>query len=70
MVVIEAPTGGPRGFSGLLPSAHKAQLWDAFVAAHTQLLGEAREEFDAAFQGAFVDAYEGEVRRVQSGGAA
>lgn len=67
---IQQRVGGPRGFSGLLPSAHKAQLWDAFVAAHTQLLGEAREEFDAAFQGAFVDAYEGEVRRVQSGGAA
>ncbi len=64
---IQQRVGGPRGFSGLLPSAHKAQLWDAFVAAHTQLLGEAREEFDAAFQGAFVDAYEGEVRRVQSG---
>lgn len=64
---IQQRVGGPRGFSGLLPSAHKAQLWDAFVAAHAQLLGEAREEFDAAFQGAFVDAYEGEVRRVQSG---
>lgn len=67
---IQQRTGGPRGFSGLLPSAHKAQLWDAYVAAHAQLLGEAREEFDAAFQGAFVDAYEGEVRRVQSGGLA
>jgi FHA domain-containing protein len=67
---IQQRTGGPRGFSGLLPSGHKAQLWDAFVAAHAQLLGEAREEFDAAFQGAFVDAYEGEVRRVQSGGSA
>lgn len=67
---IHQRVGGPRGFSGLLPSAHKAQLWDAFVASHAQLLGEAREEFDAAFQGAFVDAYEGEVRRMQSGGAA
>lgn len=67
---IQQRMGGPRGFSGLLPSGHKAQLWDAFVAAHSQLLGEAREEFDAAFQGAFVDAYEGEVRRVQSGGGA
>lgn len=66
---IQQRVGGPRGFSGLLPSAHKAQLWDAFVAEHAKLLGEAREEFDAAFQGAFVDAYEGEVRRVQAVGS-
>ncbi|MFY8133571.1 MAG: type VI secretion system-associated FHA domain protein TagH [Aquimonas sp.] len=66
---IQQRVGGPRGFSGLLPSAHKAQLWDAFVAEHAKLLGEAREEFDAAFQGAFVDAYEGEVRRVQTVGS-
>ena len=66
---IQQRVGGPRGFSGLLPSAHKAQLWDAFVAEHAKLLGEAREEFDAAFQGAFVDAYEGEVRRMQAVGS-
>lgn len=66
--VIQAVAGGPRGFSGLLPSAHKARLWDHFVSSHGALLGEAREEFDAVFQQAFVQAYEGEVERLQGGG--
>jgi len=60
--------GGPRGFSGLLPSAHKARLWERYVEAHSALLGEAREEFEAVFQRAFVSAYEGEVQRLQAGG--
>jgi FHA domain-containing protein len=59
--------GGPRGFSGLVPSAHKAKLWDRYVEAHSALLGEAREEFEAVFQRAFVAAYEGEVQRLQAG---
>lgn len=67
---IQSTAGGPRGFSGLLPSAHKARLWDHFVASHGALLGEAREEFDAVFQQAFVQAYEGEVERLQGGARA
>jgi type VI secretion system FHA domain protein len=63
---VQELAGGPRGFSGLLPSAHKARLWDRYVEAHAALLGEAREEFDAVFQRAFVSAYEGEVQRLQA----
>lgn len=63
---IAQSAGGPRGFSGLLPSAHKARLWDHYASTHAALLGEAREEFEAAFQSAFVRAYEGEVSRLQT----
>ena len=63
---IAQSAGGPRGFSGLLPSAHKARLWDHYASTHAALLGEAREEFEAAFQSAFVRAYEGEVSRLQA----
>jgi type VI secretion system FHA domain protein len=64
---LQEAAGGPRGFSGLLPSAHKARLWDCYLKSHADLLGEAREEFDAVFQSAFVRAYEGEVQRLQAG---
>lgn len=63
---IAQSAGGPRGFSGLLPSAHKARLWEHYASTHAALLGEAREEFEAAFQSAFVRAYEGEVSRLQA----
>jgi predicted component of type VI protein secretion system len=67
---IEQSTGGARGMGSMLPGARKARLWDHFVDQHGALLGEAREEFDAVFQHAFVRAYEGEVQRLQSGESA
>jgi FHA domain-containing protein len=52
----------------MLPSARKARLWTIFEASYKNMVGGAREEFEALFQQAFSHAYEAEIERIHAAG--
>lgn len=55
------------GVAEMLPGGRKAALWDRYSRLYATLLGEAREEYEAEFQRAFVQAYENEIGRLRGG---
>jgi len=53
-----------KGFS---LSSRKARLWEAFVAQHAKLSGEAQEDFNKVFGRDFIGAYQAQLRRLKGG---
>jgi len=56
----------PTALDSLLPMNRKAKRWDLFVEHYGEIVGEAREDFNAAFGKAFLRAYEAQVKRLRA----
>jgi FHA domain-containing protein len=55
------------GVDQLLPAFRKSRLWNEYRERFRELKRDARDDFQALFGQAFLDAYEKEVERVKSG---
>ncbi len=51
-------------WDNLLPVSHKAKLWERYSDQHAELAREIEEHFDALFAGAFIEAYEAQLARL------
>ena len=62
---LESRLSGPGFLDSLLPMNRKAQLWDLFVNHYTDVVADAREDFQTAFGKAFLRAYNEQVKRLR-----
>ncbi len=54
----------PGHFDGILPSAKKARLWEAFCAAYAEIARRAEDDFQSVFGREFAKAYDAQMREL------
>ena len=65
---LEAKLGERSRLAQLIPAARKARLWELFQELFAQLQAEAQDDFDELFGQAFLEAYEGQLARLDGEG--
>src|SRR5206468_1844957 len=66
---LEERTARPSLIGSLVPSAHRARLWDAYTELHANVTRDAENDFHSLFEREFLSAYHFEVSRSRSGDA-
>jgi len=65
---LEERLAEPGVLAQVLTSHRKAKLWELFIEHYADVVGEAKDDFSAAFGKAFAQAYEAQVKKLRTEG--